>query len=291
MDFNRRPMSRWSLQPAPQTWNSQGWKFGQDRFNALRNSVSPCDLSVFKPSRRALRCFRCGESGHTFRNCTSEKRVKSQAKLIRDAERLQQFIRRKTCENFPFASLDNSDFRKVLKQNSVSSCQVNLLAVKIKNLSQEKQKLENIIDTIKDQLKENKRLLNDKIENLTSENKTLRTKLQKSQSINKKGVSSIREADFLQGELVKLNDMIHKLYGDLNQMRNKETEYKTEICVLTTRCKELESIKTNSASTSFSNNTDQSYKRNTQHWSQNTNNRQYRGRGRRGRGKQLLLNS
>ena len=69
---------------------------------------------------------------------TSEKRVRSQTKLIRDAERLEQFIRLKTCENFPFASLDNSDFRKVVKQNSVSSCQVNLLAFKIENLSKEK---------------------------------------------------------------------------------------------------------------------------------------------------------
>lgn len=234
---------------------------------------------------KSVRCFRCRESGHTFRNCNAEKRVFSNKKILRDNERLRQFIQRKTCDNFPFSSLDNSEFRKIVKQNSVFSRQVNILVVQNENLTKEKHKLENIIDHIKDQFKEKKRILSDKVENLTTENKSLRTKLQKSQSINKQGVTSIRRAEYLQDLLGQQNDTIHKLGAELNIMRITDTKYQEKICVLTARCKELERVQMNSVHSNCSNDTGQSYKSNTQHWNQNSNNRHYRGRGRRGRGK------
>ena len=90
-------------------------------------------LTARQRNQKQLRCFRCLETNHI---ANSEIRVKSEKKIKRDLDRLNQFIMRKTCENFPFATLDNLDFTKTIKTsrqgqsnkilrqvNAVTTCQ------------------------------------------------------------------------------------------------------------------------------------------------------------------------
>ena len=126
-----------------------------------------------------MKCYRCGELGHYIKQCRSDKvRIKSPKKIHRDNERLRMFLQKKCCEHLPFSSLDDSEFRKTVKLNSFK-IQINSLQFNNKSLLQEKVKLEAVIDTVKENMKETKKSLNGKIANLKEENKSLKTKLQK----------------------------------------------------------------------------------------------------------------
>ena len=202
-------------------------------------------LPARQRNQKQLRCFRCLETNHIAKNCNSEIRVKSEKKIKRDLDRLNQFIMRKTCKNFPFATLDNLDFTKTIKtsrqgQSNKILREVNAVTLENEKLLNEKKHLEDVIDAIKEKSKEEKRAMMKNIEELTSENKDFRTKLQKSQSINKEGKRSIEEADFLRKELEKLNDYIHVLRVELYKVRKTEQEIESEWREIGIRYKDLE---------------------------------------------------
>jgi len=189
-----------------------------------------------------VKCYRCGKLGHYIKQCRSEKaRIKSPKKIHRDNERLRLILQKKCCENLPFSSLDDSEFRKTVKLNSFK-IQINSLQFNNKSLIQEKVKLEDVIGTVKENMKETKKSLNGKIDNLKEENKYLKTKLQKT-------IGQIRipkeDVDFLVQEHNKMLDTIHKLYREIDNFRREEQKYKKEISEWTVRCKELEDIKIN----------------------------------------------
>ncbi|CAG2241000.1 unnamed protein product [Mytilus edulis] len=121
---------------------------------------------------KTVRCFRCGQTGHFCKQC-AEIRIKSKKKLNRDFERLSLFIQRKTCEKFPFFNLDDAEFRKATRANSIRF-KVNLLQTSQTQIFKEKVKLESVVDLIKEQLKENRKSLRQEIEFLKQENKTLK---------------------------------------------------------------------------------------------------------------------
>ena len=102
--------------------------------------------------------------------------------------------------------------------------------------------MEGVIGTVKENMKETKKSLNGKIDNLKEENKSLKTKLQMT-------IGQIRipkdHVDFLVQEHDKMLDTIHKLYREIDNFPREEQKYKKEISEWTVRCKELEDIKIN----------------------------------------------
>ena len=167
-------------------------------------------------------------------------KIKSPKKIHRDNERLLLFLQKNCCENLPFSSLDDSELRKTVILNSFK-IQINSLQFNNKSLLQQKLKLEGLIylDTVKETTKEIKKSLNGKstiernqeitkwkIDNLKEENKSLKTKLQKT-------VGKIRipkeHVDLHVQEHDKMLDTIHKLYREIDNFRREEQKYKKEI--------------------------------------------------------------
>ncbi|CAG2244932.1 unnamed protein product [Mytilus edulis] len=154
---------------------------------------------------KTVRCFRCGQTGHFYKQC-AEIRIKSKKKLNRDLERLSIFIQRKTCENFPFFNLDDSEFRKATRANSIH-VKVNLLQTSQTKILKEKVKLESVVDLIKEQLKENRKSLRQEIDFLKQENRTLKSKLQKTIS---KSAELSREIEIRNLENDKLREQLER---------------------------------------------------------------------------------
>ncbi|CAG2256464.1 unnamed protein product [Mytilus edulis] len=223
---------------------------------------------------KTARCFRCGQTGHFYIQC-ADIRINSKKKLNRDFERLSLFIQRKTCENFPFFNLDDAEFRKATRANSIHF-QVNLLQTSQTQILKEKVKLESVVDLIKEQLKENRKSLRQEIEFLKQENKTLKTKLQKSVSNNK---NSQEEVDFLHDENNVLSVIVRDLKDQLADLEEKEILNKTSIEGLAARCLKLETennaLRHKSCDCKISN---PSMSRPIQNKGQNVNNDPSRGR-------------
>ncbi|CAC5385419.1 unnamed protein product [Mytilus coruscus] len=145
--------------------------------------------------------------------------------------------RRKTCENFSFFTLDDAEFRKATRANSILHFQVNLLQTNQNQILKEKVKLESVVDLIKHQMKENRKSLRKEIEDLKQENKTLKTKLQKTVSDNK---DSQEEVDFLHNENNVLSVIVRDLKNQIADLEGKEFLNKTSIGGLAARCLKLE---------------------------------------------------
>ena len=108
-----------------------------NRRTSHRNNCLRCGLDIEK--HRLLgcpaynkKCFRCNIPGHFKRKCrtnlkkkkntAARKRrhssTKSENQKKRDAERMEKFIERKRSEFiFPFASVDNEDFSKLMQKH------------------------------------------------------------------------------------------------------------------------------------------------------------------------------
>lgn len=114
--------------------------------------------------------------------------------------------------------------------------------------------MEGVKGTVKENMKETKKSLNEKIDNLKEENKSLKTKLQMT-------IGQIRipkdHVDFLVQEHDKMLDTIHKLYREIDNFRREEQKYKKEISEWIVRCKELEDIKMNNVIRDMSSCSDQ----------------------------------
>ena len=89
-------------------------------------SFSPYDVNEFYQSSGFTRkrknnidvkYNRCGQIGHFRKQCNSDtKKQISMKNIARDKSRLQEFIRKKTCSNFPFHQLDDSQFQKTVSR-------------------------------------------------------------------------------------------------------------------------------------------------------------------------------
>lgn len=101
----------------------------------------------------------------------------------------------------------------------------------------EKVKLESVVDLIKDQLKENRKSLRQEIEFLKQENKTLKTKLQKTISNNK---DTLEEVDYLHNENNVLSIIVRDLKNQIADLDVSELANKNKIKDLTTSCRKLE---------------------------------------------------
>ncbi|CAC5422828.1 unnamed protein product [Mytilus coruscus] len=244
--------------------------YNLERSDFLRVTNSNIDKTV--------RCFRCGQSGHFYKQCCAEIRIKSKKMLDRDFERLSLFIQRKTCENFPFFTLDDAEFRKATRTNSILHFQVNLLQTSQTQILKEKVKLESVVDLIKDQLKENRKSLRQEIEFLKQENKTLKTKLQKAIS---KSTELSREIEFRNLENDKLERTIGTLYIKISGLNVSELANQKKIKDLTTSCRKLETeinaLRNDSCDCKIRN---QSRSRQNQNKGQNVNHDPSRGRRR-----------
>ena len=79
-----------------------------------------CHSSGFTRKRRNnidVKCYRCGQFEHFRKQCNSDtKKQKSMKNIARDQSRLQDLIRMKTCSNFPFRQLDDSEFREAVSK-------------------------------------------------------------------------------------------------------------------------------------------------------------------------------
>ncbi|CAG2243124.1 unnamed protein product [Mytilus edulis] len=171
---------------------------------------------------KTVRCFRCGQTGHFYKQC-AEIRIKSKKKLNRDFERLSLFIQRKTCENFPFLNLDDAEFRKATRANSILYFQVNLLQTSQTKILKEKVKLESVVDL--------------EIDCLKQENRTLKSKLQKTIS---KSTELSREIEIRNLENDKLERTIRTLYTKIAGLDVPELANQKKIKDLTTSCRKLE---------------------------------------------------
>ncbi|CAG2206582.1 unnamed protein product [Mytilus edulis] len=178
---------------------------------------------------------------------------------------------RKTCENFPFFTLDDAEIRKATRTNSILYFQVNLLQTSqtqilkekeklesvvdlikeqlkekeklesvvdlIKEQLKEKEKLESVVDLIKEQLKENRKSLRQEIDFLKQENRTLKSKLQKTIS---KSTELSREIEIRNLENDKLERTIRTLYIKISGLDVSELANQKKIKDLTTSCRKLE---------------------------------------------------
>ncbi|CAC5413080.1 unnamed protein product [Mytilus coruscus] len=133
--------------------------------------------------------------------------------------------------------MDDAEFRKATRTNSILQFQVNLLQTNQTKILKEKVKLESVVDLIKDQLKENRKSLRQDIEDLKQENKTLKTKLQKTIS---KSTELSREIEFRNLENDKLERTIGTLYIKISGLDVSELANQKKIKDLTTSCRKLE---------------------------------------------------
>ncbi|CAC5359779.1 unnamed protein product [Mytilus coruscus] len=235
MDYKLRQRFNWWCPPELRrkcNMNNQPF-FVENAYNPERSDF----LRVVNSNiDKTVRCFRCEQTGHFYKQC-AEIRIKSKKKLDRDFERLSSFIQRKTCENFPFFTLDDAEFRKATRTNSILHFQVNLLQTNQTQILKEKVKLESVVDLIKDQLKENRKSLRQEIEFLKQENKTLKTKLQKTISNNK---DTLEEVDYLHNENNALSIIVRDLKNQIADLDVSELANKNKIKDLTTSCRKLE---------------------------------------------------
>ncbi|CAG2252018.1 unnamed protein product [Mytilus edulis] len=185
---------------------------------------------------KTVRCFRCGQTGHFYKQC-AEIRIRSKKKLNRDFERLSLFIQRKTCENFPFFNLDDAEFRKATRANSILYFQINLLQTSQTKILKEKVKLESVVDLVKEQLKENRKSLRQEIDFLKQENRTLKSKLQKTIS---KSTELSREIEIRNLENDKLERANRTLYIKISGLDVSELANQKKIKDLTTSFRKLE---------------------------------------------------
>ena len=230
--WNPRRMHKWNIFS-----DNEHTNFRQSNSFNRSSSYSVRPTSYQKYSAR---CFRCGQSGHFIKECELTTKSKTHKKIKRDNERLLCFLQRKTCESFPFSSLDDSEFRKVTKTNSHFKIQINFLQEIQKSTLAEKQRLETVIDSIKSEVKESRKQLREEVNNLKLENKSLKTKLQKSVSENK---LTKYEINILHSENDKTVDNLNKCYKEIDKLRNAEIKYKKDIDDWIFRCRELEDIK------------------------------------------------
>ena len=99
---------RWSWRISSDIHNNFPYQ-QSDRFKVSRTSPARDRRS----NQNIFKCYRCGQFGHLIKQCKSERKTyKSVKNIRRDQIRLQDFIQKKLCSNFPFFELDDSEFRK-----------------------------------------------------------------------------------------------------------------------------------------------------------------------------------
>ena len=119
-------------------WN---WRFSPATSECFpRQKAEACQISgLIQNGKNKVqhRCFRCGEFGHFIKECKSNSRKpKSMKNLARDKLRLDDFIRKKTCSNFPFYNLNDSEFwREVSRFQSGARLEIRSLKAEIKYLN------------------------------------------------------------------------------------------------------------------------------------------------------------
>lgn len=239
MENNFVPFNRWcSSDYRRHAWNSI------PVLVMPRNNVhSDCQNENLSKPVRVARCYRCGQTDHFAKQCTSRTKLKSKKKKERDNERLRTFMSRKLCQSLPFAELDDLEFMQINKcRNGVSLYAFGLLVDKLKTAVNSKNNLDNVIDTMKQQNKDTKHKLTEQVQKLTKENKELKTKLQKSVGNQNK----LRDdMDVIYHQNDQLNHVFRRAKHDKevlqNILRTTKEQNQMEINTLTAKVKDLES--------------------------------------------------
>ena len=159
-----------------QFFDNRGYPLENRLFTAKDTTNSKGRASV-----TCKRCYNCGKVGH-FRSLCQETQLKSPKQLQRDKLRIQNYLLKKTCQHFPFSGIDDLDFREIVRPQSVDVSEYKELCKTVKTLKYKASKLESVIDTIKEDRKQTKTKLWAMINCLKTENRKLRTNLQKKAS-------------------------------------------------------------------------------------------------------------